>query len=297
MKQIITRVKNIILWIIVGFLALIALSSIPSLACIIAALVALLIVPIEQWQSILHKFIKGKIKAIVIVVLTVLMLITFPTNETANESHTPATVATTNVVAESTTEVPTQAPAETTTAPTTEPTTAPTTEPTTVPTTEPTTAPTTEPTTAPTTEPTAAPTAEPTAAPTTDPTTAPTTEPTTAPTTEPTTEPPHIHDFSPATCTKPKTCVCGATEGDANGHNWKDATYSAPKTCTACGITEGSPKDVPNKENYHGHVYTGGEKSTKYHYEADCAKKNSHEITWDEVERRGLGPCGTCVLK
>ena len=91
MKQIITRVKNIILWIIVGFLALIALSSIPSLACIIAALVALLIVPIEQWQSILHKFIKGKIKAIVIVVLTVLMLITFPTNETANESSTSAT--------------------------------------------------------------------------------------------------------------------------------------------------------------------------------------------------------------
>ena len=125
----------------------------------------------------------------------------------------------------------------------------------------------------------------------------PTTEPTTAPTTAPTTEPPHTHSFSAATCTAPKTCSCGATEGEANGHNWKDATYASPKTCTVCGATEGNPLDVPGKENYHGHVYTGGDKSTKYHYEADCAGKYSHEITWEEVDRRGLEPCGTCVLK
>lgn len=151
----------------------------------------------------------------------------------------------------------------------------------------------------------------------------PTTEPTTAPTTAPTTEPPHTHSFSAATCTAPKTCSCGATEGEPNGHNWKDAncttpksctscnitegtttehswkdaTYASPKTCTVCGATEGNPLDVPGKENYHGHVYTGGDKSTKYHYEADCAGKYSHEITWEEVDRRGLEPCGTCVLK
>ena len=184
---------------------------------------------------------------------------------------------------------------------------------------ETTTTPTTEPTTAPTTEPTTAPTTEPTTAPTTVPTTAPATEPTTAPTTEP----PHTHSFSSATCTAPKTCSCGATEGEPNGHNWKDAncttpkscsscnitegtttehswkdaTYASPKICTVCGATEGNPLDVPGKENYHGHVYTGGDKSTKYHYEADCAGKYSHEITWEEVDRRGLEPCGTCVLK
>lgn len=55
--------------------------------------------------------------------------------------------------------------------------------------------------------------------------------------------------------------------------------------------------DIPGIENYHGHIYTGGEYSKKYHYEADCAGKNSHEITWAEAKRRGLGPCGTCVLK
>ena len=179
------------------------------------------------------------------------------------------------------------------TAPSSEPATTPTTEPSAAPTAEPSAAPTAEPTAAPTAEPTAAPTAEPTTAPTAEPTTAPTAEPTTAPTTEP----PHVHSFSAATCTAPKTCSCGATEGSANGHSWKEATYTSPKTCTNCGVTEGSPLEVPGEENYHGHVYTGGEYSKKYHYEADCAGKYSHEITWEEVDRRGLEPCGTCVLK
>lgn len=164
-----------------------------------------------------------------------------------------------------------------------------------------------------------APTGEAANTPTTESSTVPNTEPATAPTTEP----PHTHSFSAATCTTPKTCSCGATEGEPNGHNWKDAncttpksctscnitegtttehswkdaTYASPKTCTVCGATEGNPLDVPGKENYHGHVYTGGDKSTKYHYEADCAGKYSHEITWEEVDRRGLDPCGTCVLK
>ena len=55
--------------------------------------------------------------------------------------------------------------------------------------------------------------------------------------------------------------------------------------------------EIPGSENYHGHVYTGGASSTKYHYEADCAGKYSHEITWDEVNSRNLTPCKTCVLK
>ena len=133
--------------------------------------------------------------------------------------------------------------------------------------------------------------------PTTEPNTVATTTPTTPVTPPPASEPPHTHNYSSATCTTPKICSCGATEGTANGHNWKDATYAAPKTCSVCGVTEGNPLDVPNKENYHGHVYTGGESSKKYHYEAACAGKNSHEITWEEVQRRNLGPCGTCVLK
>ena len=117
------------------------------------------------------------------------------------------------------------------------------------------------------------------------------------PVTEPATQPVHTHSFQAATCTEPKTCSCGATEGTANGHRWEDATYTAPKRCAVCGATEGEPLTVPGDQNYHGHIYTGGEYSKKYHYEANCAGKNSHEITWEEVQQKSLGPCGTCVLK
>lgn len=105
------------------------------------------------------------------------------------------------------------------------------------------------------------------------------------------------HRWEKATCTEPKHCAhCDLTDGKPAGHQWKDATYTKPRTCAVCNLTSGSPKEVPGKENYHGHVYTGGSGSVKYHYEANCAGKYSHEITWEEVERRGLGPCGTCVL-
>ena len=128
---------------------------------------------------------------------------------------------------------------------TTEPTNGSATEPTTATTT--TTEPTTAPTSEPTTKPTTTPTTESTTAPTTESTTAPTTESTAAPTTEsttaPTTEPLHIHSFSAATCTTPRICSCGATEGSANGHSWKKATCTTPKTCSVCGITEGGALD------------------------------------------------------
>ena len=52
--------------------------------------------------------------------------------------------------------------------------------------------------------------------------------------------PSHTHSFSAATCTAPKKCSCGATEGSALGHNYNTATCTAPKTCKTCGKTEGS---------------------------------------------------------
>ncbi len=57
--------------------------------------------------------------------------------------------------------------------------------------------------------------------------------------------------------------------------------------------------EIPHKENYHGHVYATPS-GKRYHYEENCAngkKKNSVEITWDDVTRRGLTPCQTCVAK
>ena len=252
--------KIVGLWILSIFFILSAMVYFPSFSSLVSVLIVALVIPISKWQAILNKYIKGKLKLIIVIILALVTMFTAPNTEANAPDDTTATT-TTEASTDSTVESTSETTAASTTEPTTEPTTAPTTEPTTAPTTEPTTAPTTEPTTA------------------------------------PTTEPPHTHSFSSATCTAPKTCSCGATEGEANGHNWKDASYTSPKTCTVCGATEGNPLDVPGKENYHGHVYTGGDKSTKYHYEADCAGKYSHEITWEEVDRRGLEPCGTCVLK
>ena len=240
--------KIVGLWVLSIFFILAALVYFPSFSSLISVLIVALVIPIPKWQSILNKYIKGKLKLIIVIVLALVTIFTAPNTEASVPDDTTSTIST-----EASTNFTDASTSETTTVSTTETTTAPTTEPTTTPTTEPTTA--------------------------------------------PSTEPPHTHNFNPATCTAPKTCSCGATEGNANGHSWKEATYSSPKTCTVCGTTEGNPLDVPGKENYHGHVYTGGESSIKYHYESQCAGKNSHEITWEEVERRNLGPCGTCVLK
>lgn len=45
-----------------------------------------------------------------------------------------------------------------------------------------------------------------------------------------------MHDFADATCTAPRTCkVCGATEGEANGHTpGAAATCTSAQVCTVC---------------------------------------------------------------
>ena len=52
----------------------------------------------------------------------------------------------------------------------------------------------------------------------------------------------HVHSFSDATCTSPKTCSeCGITEGSELGHNWIDASCVAAMKCARCSETSGSP--------------------------------------------------------
>ena len=137
--------------------------------------------------------------------------------------------------------------------------------------------------------------------------TMPTAEPTTVPNTPPT-EPPHIHSFRDATCTEPRTCACGATEGNANGHSWQDASCSAPKTCTVCGITSGGAMEhnysdgkctkcgssVPNyTQEIMVWIPTKGGK--KYHTYAGCSNmKDPEYVTQSEAESRGFTPCKKC---
>lgn len=47
----------------------------------------------------------------------------------------------------------------------------------------------------------------------------------------------HTHSFSAATCTEPKKCSCGATEGSALGHSYSSGV------CTVCGAKD--PNYVP----------------------------------------------------
>jgi len=170
-----------------------------------------------------------------------------------------------------------------------------------------TTAPTEAPAAAPTSAPTAEPTSAPTVAPTEKPTAAPTEKPTAAPTEKPTT-PPHVHSFSAATCTNPKTCSCGATEGSANGHSWKDATCTDPKTCTVCGTTSGLTaghtfsdgkcttcgKDDPDY-NHEIMVWIPTKGGTKYHTHAGCSNMDDPEqVTQSEAESLGFTPCKRC---
>ncbi|MBQ8966128.1 serine/threonine protein kinase [Ruminococcus sp.] len=48
------------------------------------------------------------------------------------------------------------------------------------------------------------------------------------------------HVFEEATCTHPMRCtVCGEEVGDKLEHSWQAATCTQPKTCAMCGATEG----------------------------------------------------------
>ena len=143
---------------------------------------------------------------------------------------------------------------------------------------------------------------------TAQPTTEPTTQPTTTHATEQSTEPTHTHKYKAATCTNPKTCSCGETEGKANGHSWKSATCKEPKTCSVCGATSGSTA----KHNYSkGKCKTCGdadpdyEEETmvwiptkggkKYHTHAGCSNMDDpKQVTEKEAKKRGFEPCKRC---
>ena len=58
----------------------------------------------------------------------------------------------------------------------------------------------------------------------------------------------HAHSYSNATCTSPKRCSCGVTEGKALGHQFSLATCTTPKTCSRCGKTEGKASEHNYKE-------------------------------------------------
>lgn len=69
------------------------------------------------------------------------------------------------------------------------------------------------------------------------------------------TSPEHTHNFADATCTQPKTCDCGATEGAALGHNYENGV------CTRC--SEKDPAHVTpfteKKGNWRLNIISGNQ--------------------------------------
>lgn len=66
-------------------------------------------------------------------------------------------------------------------------------------------------------------------------------------------KPAHTHKFSPATCTSPKKCACGVTEGSAQGHRYANGT------CSVCGA-----KDPNYTVSYSGITTKKGSWTTRY---------------------------------
>ncbi len=83
-----------------------------------------------------------------------------------------------------------------------------------------------------------------------------------------TNQPTHTHSYSNATCTSPKKCSCGATNGNALGHN-----YSG-KYCTRCGASNPNYKENTQSNSNHTHYY-----SSRVTTEATCAKEGVRTYT------------------
>ena len=122
----------------------------------------------------------------------------------------------------------------------------------------------------------------------------------------------HSHNFSDADCDNPRTCKCGATDGDALGHSWDDATCLSPKTCSRCSITSGYALGHSyangycsacgaEDPNYTETFYVLNTHTGKFHY-SDCSEVNKIEDknrqdyngSRDEIESMGYIPCKRC---
>ena len=95
------------------------------------------------------------------------------------------------------------------------------------------------------------------------------------------------HSWVAATCTAPKTCsVCGATEGEANGHT-AEALPGKDATCEEKGLTEGSKCSVC------GEVLVDQEEiAAKGHAWSDWTQTKAPECEVEGTQERECSVCG-----
>lgn len=88
-------VKKILLWVLTGFLGLMALAFLPHISGIISLTAAVIVIPIEKWQNLISRFLQGKAKTIIVTVMTIVAFLATPTAESPEvERSTPNTVVT-----------------------------------------------------------------------------------------------------------------------------------------------------------------------------------------------------------
>ena len=119
----------------------------------------------------------------------------------------------------------------------------------------------------------------------------------------------HQHVFSDATCTQPKTCECGETQGVSLEHEWKAATCTKASVCTLCGKTDGKPKEHtynngkctacgvkdPNYTSSEEMVWIPTKGGKKYHKYSSCSNMDGPlHVTISEAVRRGFTACKRC---
>ena len=103
--------KKVLLWVLTGFLGFFALAFLPRFSGILFLVAAAVVAPIEKWQNLISRFIKGKVKTIAVAVMAVLAFFTTPTPDVPEAEPVDPVVAVVETT-EDATIAPTEAPTE-----------------------------------------------------------------------------------------------------------------------------------------------------------------------------------------
>ncbi len=77
----------VISWVFTAFFIILALGGFPSLSSVFCFLSAILLLPVERWQTLLKKFLKNAIRIITVVVAFVLAICFFPSTDIPKENN------------------------------------------------------------------------------------------------------------------------------------------------------------------------------------------------------------------
>ncbi len=99
-KDILMVIMRMILWLLTVFFVVATMVYFPAWYSFLFLLVAILIIPLQKWQNVLRKFIKGKVKAIVAIVLACVSFMMVPNNEIPDNQNQSGLVEESTVATE-----------------------------------------------------------------------------------------------------------------------------------------------------------------------------------------------------